>query len=261
MAEIAKSSSIASHDELDTFRLPPTQGTVSKMEFVDKRTITSNPNSNPLEFTIPESGQNFIDLYNSRLEIKLRLKNGEADLAATDKVGPINILLQSLFSQVDIFMNNTRVTDAGTNYSYKAYIPIMLSYGTEVKETWLTSQLFSKDEIVMDATSGTGNKGFNDRSEYTKNSQIVHLIGPLYSDIWQIQKWIAPGITLKISLWRNNNRFVLMTTEKNKKYRIEITEAKLVVNYVGLQQQAYLAYEAALSLSPAKYPLDRKSVV
>ena len=207
MSSIAAHSSIASVDQLNLFTIPQTQGAVEKTTYVDKRTITSNPNDSPLEFNIPESGHDFIDLKNSKLEIKLKLKNGKENLTRTDVVGPTNLLLQSLWSQIDIFMNNTRVSDASTNYAYRAYIPIMLSYGTEVKCTSLQSQLFIKDIANMDAHAGTGNKGLNSRTLYTNLSRVVHLIGPLYSDIWQLDRWIIPGVSLNLSLWRTPLNF------------------------------------------------------
>ena len=46
-------------------------------------------------------------------------------------------------------MNNIRVSDAATNYAYKAYIPIVLSHGAEIKDTYFNTQLFSKDEENM----------------------------------------------------------------------------------------------------------------
>ena len=260
MSSIAAHSGVAAVKELDLFTLPRTQGVVEKITYVDKRTITSNPNDTPLEFKIPESGHDFIDLQNSKLEIKLKVKNGKAPLVKTDLVGPINLLLQSLWSQIDIFMNNTRVSDASTNYAYRAYIPVVLSYGTEVKCTSLFSQLYKKDITEMDATGGTSNKGLNGRKLFTDLSKVVHMIGPLYSDVWKLNRWIIPGVSLNLSLWRNNDNFLLMSSNLEKKYNVEIIEAKLIVCYCTLQQPAYLAFEAALSLSPARYPLLKTEI-
>ena len=255
MSSIATHSRIASVNQLDLFTLPQTQGTVEKTTYVDKRTTTSNPNDSPLEFNIPESGHDFIDLTNSKLEIKLKVKNDTANLVKTDIVAPINLTLQSLWSQIDIFMNNTRVSDASTNYAYKAYIPVTLSYGAEVKTTLLNTQMYSKDEAFMDAVTGAGNRGFNNRALYVEQSKVLHLIGPLYTDIWKLNRWIIPGVSLNLTLWRNNDEFVLMSSNTTKKYNVEILEAKLIVCYCTLKQPAYLAFEAALSLSPARYPL------
>ena len=260
MASIAINSSIAQVKELNLFTIPQTQGTVEKTTYVDKRTLTSNPNSSPLEFSIPESGHDFIDLKNTMLEVKIKVKNADKDLIAADIFGPINFLLQSLWSQVDVYMNNIRVSAASTNYAYRAYVPTTLSCGTEVKSTNLSSQLYIKDEGTMEETSGTGNKGLNDRRLYISLSKTVHLIGPLYSDIWQLDRWIIPGVSINLTLWRNNDKFLLMTSELTKNYHVEITEAKLIVCYCTLQQPAYLAFEAALSLSAAKYPLTKTEI-
>ena len=69
--------------------------------------------------------------------------NGD-DLDLADPVGPVNNWLHSLFTQVDVYLNNT--------YAYRAYIETLLSYGTDGKVTQLTCQLWHKDTAThMDA--------------------------------------------------------------------------------------------------------------
>lgn len=260
MAQIAMGSALAAVKQLDLFNLPPTQGIVQKVRYVDQFTTKSNPNSSPLDFIIPQAGQDFIDLRRSRLEIKCKVKNGNVDLTDKDIVSTTNLFLQSLFSQVDVFMNNTRVSPASTNYSYRAYIPVILSYSTAVNQTWLTEQLFIKDTGNLDdpnSSPGKGNPGLIARADYIKKSKTLHLTGPLYADTWDCDKWIVPGVTIKISLWRSKDEFSLISPQTTKDFHVEITEAKIVTCYCTLFEQAYLAHEGALSITPAKYPITK----
>lgn len=272
MAAIALNSPIASLAQLDLFRLPPTQGVVERVHYVDKFTSTTDPNSNALDFTIQESGQDFIDLKRTQLEVKVRLlKDGTANagepvprvpIAIGDEVGPVNLFLQSLFSQVDVTINNVRVSASSSNYAYRAYIYTALNYGMEVKDTWLESQLYAKDESVMDSTSPSSgdNRGLQERATYTDGGVTARLRGPLYSDVWQSKRWLIPGVTIKLTLRRNIDKFVLMGKPAKNNYGVEILEAKLNICYCTLFAGAYNALEAALSLSAARYPLTRTIV-
>ena len=273
MAAIAASSRIASFEELDLFRLPQTQGVVERIQYIEKYTTTTDPNSSILDFYIAESGQDFINLAKSQLEIKAKIvkdgtppKQGDpvpkVPPALADEVGPVNLLLQSLFSQVDMWMNNTRVSSTTSNYAYQAYIPTTLSYGITFKETCLSSQLYAKDEGVMDSTvpSSGDNRGLQERATYTEGGSLVHLKGPLYTDVWQMQRWLIPGVNIKLSFRRNPDKFILMAKQPTKNFSLEIVEAKLNVCYCTLFRPASEAIEAALSLSEAKYPLTRTIV-
>ena len=48
-------------------------------------------------------------------------------------VAPINNTLHSLFSQIEVSLNNVDVSSATTTYSYRAYIETHLNYGTDSK--------------------------------------------------------------------------------------------------------------------------------
>ena len=81
------------------------------------------------------------------------------DLAADTPVAPVNNWLHSLFSQVDVYLNDTLVTPSSNTYPFCAYVDNVLSYGDEAKNTQLTSQLWYKDTAGhMDATTVDGCK-------------------------------------------------------------------------------------------------------
>ena len=63
--------------------------------------------------------------------------------------GPVNLLLHSLFSDVEVSLNETPVTSSNNTYAYRAYIETLLSYGTTAKQSQLTSQLYYKDDSEL----------------------------------------------------------------------------------------------------------------
>ena len=86
-----------------------------------------------------------MDLRRSTLKIKLRLTNALGQPVAKDaNVGLVNLPLQAVFSQVDCSLQQTSVTQTGTNYPYKAYIDTLLETGDNDR-VLRDSQLFEKD--------------------------------------------------------------------------------------------------------------------
>ena len=114
--------------------------------------MASLDSGGPIEFLIPGSGDDYLDLANTMLHVQVKVTraNGD-DLALVDPVGPVNNWLHSLFSQVDVYLNGALVTPSTTyTYAYHAYIETLLKYGP--KDTQLTGQLWHKDMATrMDA--------------------------------------------------------------------------------------------------------------
>ena len=73
--------------------------------------------SGPIEFEISGSGEDYIDFANTVLYVKAKITaNDGTNLVADAAVGPANLFLHSLFSQVDISLNGTLVTPSTNTY-------------------------------------------------------------------------------------------------------------------------------------------------
>ena len=105
------------------------------MEHSPVSTITS---SSPIEFIVPGSGEDYMDLNNTLLEVKACIKTTNNSLVdAAVVVAPINNTLHSLFSHIDVSLNDVNVSSAATAYPYRAYIETHLNYGTHAKNQGL----------------------------------------------------------------------------------------------------------------------------
>ena len=96
---------------LEWFCLPPTQTAVEKTYNVDYQPLTAIRHHAPIEFYIPSSVEEYLDLKNSRLHIKCRLVllNGQA-CDANQVVAPVNDFFNSLWSNVECFLNDRLVS-------------------------------------------------------------------------------------------------------------------------------------------------------
>ena len=142
----SENSAECTKEELDLFTVHPTQTSIDSGIYTEYNPISSIADSIPIVFNIKSSGVEYLDLTNSIFYVKAKItKEGSGPLTGDDKVGPVNNLLHSLFSEVDLKLNDTLITNNSNAYPYRAYLETLLSYGADAKELQLTSALFYKD--------------------------------------------------------------------------------------------------------------------
>ena len=122
----------------------------------------------------------YTDLANSYLHVKAKITNADgSNIAGTAQVGPVNLWMHALFSQVEVYLNNKLVTPSSTSYPYRAYMKTVFNFSKDAKASHLTSALFYKDQAgKMDAINpladaADGNKGLKERHAHTSESKYV----------------------------------------------------------------------------------------
>jgi hypothetical protein len=246
--------------ELDLFALPPTQTSIERGQWSEHRPMTTVTDGGPLEFVVSGSGEDYVDLSQTYLQITARIlkPDGEPLSVPTEpasepdtSVGPVNLWLHSVFSQVDLYMNDRLVTPSTNVYPYRAYLETLLSYGPAAKESHLTSALWYKDRSgFMDETKN--NYGYMERSKFSSKSKDVSMMGRLHLDLFHQERLLLNGVDLKLRLIRSKPGFALMGEG-----RIEISDASLYVRKVKLNDRVQLAHIKALERGTAKYPVRR----
>ena len=128
----------------------------------------------PIEFDIRGSGEDNIDLINTFLHLGVKITAADgANIAEAAAIGPVNLLMRSLFSQVDVALNDRLISSSKNTYTYRAYLETLPNYGKEAKESQPISVMWYKDtsgkmdEHVV-AAAGE-NKGLVKRANFTKS--------------------------------------------------------------------------------------------
>ncbi|KAK3106922.1 hypothetical protein FSP39_003053 [Pinctada imbricata] len=188
----------AQPSQLSLFHLPPTQTAVEKNYFQEYRPISQLSNNYPIEFNIAsQNGMEYIDMRRSQMYVKCRLHKSE--ISSSDNVGPINLPLQALFSQVDVGVQNKQISSTAGHYPFKAYIQCLLRYNKEAKKSQLTSQLWIRDTAGSydDADVQTGaNIGLYERAKYFSKGRRVDLQGPIYHDLFGLDRYIINQVKM-----------------------------------------------------------------
>ena len=76
--------------ELDLFSLPPTQTAVDGSQWVEHSPVSTITSSSPIEFIVSGSGEDYMYLYNTLLEVKACIKTtNDSPVDAAIAVAPI----------------------------------------------------------------------------------------------------------------------------------------------------------------------------
>ena len=143
MALLHEKSCESVHTGLDLFSLPPTQTAVQDGQWVEFFPLATLAPGAPMEFCISGATSDYLDLSNTFLYLKAKIKQANGNVLAADaEVAPCNYWMHTLLSQVDVLLNDKLVTPSENTYPYRAYIESTLNYGLEAKTSHLTSALY-----------------------------------------------------------------------------------------------------------------------
>jgi len=263
MAFIHPQSCECTKSELDLFSVPPTQTSIESGAYVEYNPIATISQGTPIEFSVSGAGQEYLDLSNTQLYVKasvIKANNEAAD--GGDHVGPINLFLHSLFSEVDITLNDTLITPSNNTYAYRSYLETILSFGAGAKTSQLTSALYYKDvagsmEDANPHDANAANSGFKKRSTLTEDGRVVDMLGTIHSDLFFQERFLPNDISMKIRLVRNKDAFCLMSSAAGAAFKVRILDCKLYVRKVKLSPSVFVAHAKALEVGNLKFPIRR----
>lgn len=126
----------------------------------------------------------------------------------------------------------------------------------------LQSQLFFLDDNDTedpDPAAGS-NGGLAQQYQYTKESRIFDMEGPLYEDIFGLDKYLVSGVDVHLKLFRNRASFVLMSDETAPSYKLELLDVVFKVCKIKEDSGVLINHAEILKDTTAKYPLSRTEV-
>lgn len=262
MKLIHNNSQQCMHSGLDVFSLPPTQTAINSSQWVEYNPVSTIAHSSPIEFIVSGSGEEYMDLANTLLEVKACIKaiDGTTVISDTTHVAPVNNTLHSLFSQLDVTLNDVTVSSASNLYPYRAYISTHLNFGYDAKTSKLESAMYFIDDNLTSADPIDGdnrNTGLVRRHQLCTASKTFDMVGQLHGDVFFQNRYMMNGVTMKIRLSRTKDAFSIMGVTGAPDCRIEIISAKLFIRKLKITPSLALAHEKILQTKPALYPITR----
>ena len=262
MAFLHQDSLACLRSELSIFDVPPTQTLVEKSSWLQYSPISALSNDSAIDFVISNNSTEYLDLSQTLLSLKVSLVTSaqldQSEATKVEQVGPANNFMHSLFSQVDVYLNQKQASSSGNLYPYRAYIESLLSYGNSAKNSHLTSVLWCSDTPGHMEGVGPENEGLTTRRSWMGKNKCVDLIGRLHCDIFNQEKLLINGVEVRLKLVRSRPHFSIM--DPTGVYSPKITEATLYIRRVKVNPSILLSHEESLRKQTAKYPLNRVEV-
>ncbi len=98
--------------------------------------LSALQHGSPIEFIVPGTDLQYLDLSSSDLLITAKIQTpANANPGNGIEVGPINLTLHSLFSNVEVELGGKSVSDSNGHYPYRAYLEFLMSYDKNYQET------------------------------------------------------------------------------------------------------------------------------
>ena len=131
---------------LEWIKILPSQTSIEKSATVEYQSLTALRPNVPLEFYIPASTEDYFDLLNSRLYICCKIITAAgAECTAAQIAAPVNDLLNSLWSNVELYLNDRLVSHSNNMHGYLSMISHLNHDSEESLESERSMRLIYKD--------------------------------------------------------------------------------------------------------------------
>ena len=255
------SSAESTTSQLDLFSVPPSQTSLEEGSFTEYHPASVLTSTGPIEFIISAENSNYIDLANSFLYVRANVTTAAgADLTKNVEIAPECNFLHTLWTQVDVYLNGSLVTQSNNNYPYRAYIENLLSFGQDAKNSQLSALLWHRNTSEHFDTRGATNLGYTKRKALAAESKEMDMMGKLHLDLFFQNRYLLNGVEVRLRLIRSNDLFCLHGNANQADNKVSLKEVTLFVRKVKPNPAVQLAHVKALQHGTAKYPLRRVEV-
>ena len=152
---IREGSEECSISPLEWYDIPPTQTAVVEAYDVEFLPTSALRQGGVVEFYIPASAEDYLDVKNSRLYIRAEIAKVDGQAVSDDEaVAPINNLLQSMWSNVELLANERLIAHTNNIHGYVSLLSHLLHDSDEVLSSERQMQMLYKDTASqLDATN------------------------------------------------------------------------------------------------------------
>ena len=125
-------------------------------------------------------------------------------------------------------LNGEKLSTTNANFVHKSFIETEFSLGNDAKKTWLACRGYYYGDNLSGIDGADGRaEGVAERKRIVAATREFRLFGKITCDFLSCDKRLISGVTIRLSLRRSPNDFVIMSEQPNKHYQVQITEAHL----------------------------------
>ena len=253
---------------LDIFKTKPIQTSVENGYFLEVRPLSAITQNSPIEFVVKGSPEHYLDLSDTHLHIQAQIIREDGTHLKEEDDGQVifeQLAIHSLFSTVDVSLNNVLCSTSSQNYPYRSYIETLLNYDNATKKSQLEiSGFFPHKEGDFNFKHDNNSVTLTKRRKKVDRSKVFDLLGKLHVDLSYCEQYMLNGVDVRLRLVRSKDSFVLSAYNKAgpeqpiHPYKVKIIHAGLFVRKLKINPVITLAHEKVLAQNNnARYHIKR----
>ena len=217
-------------------------------------------NAGPIEFVIPGSSDEYIDLSYANLDVKFKILQADGKaIGDNHKVGLNNVPLATLFRDVSLSIDDQQVEGGQQDYPYKAYFNTVTQFHPSAQSSHMQAVGWYKDQAGKfdDET----NTGFVQRSKLIKESKVCQLYGPLHLDFFNQSRYLLANTTMRLKLTLNKPEFLLNAFGVATTFKIHLEDITLYIRRVTANPSVLQGHNSGMTSQNAIYPIQHTKLV
>ena len=255
MTEVLKS-------ELDIFQQISYQQSINHSMSIQYRPTSALSESSTIEFDIPISNDEYLDLQHVYLSIKGKLvKQDGTDYANTGNqdYSLINYGLNTIFDQLSVYLGSTMISQASNTYHYLSFIEALINVDEIQSKTIMKSSGF----VDYMETQITNFDAVDARlAANVSKSKIFTLYGKMHGSLFSCDKLLLSGLNIRLVFNRAPPSFYCMGKEKAGsdpafEPKLNLIDISIYARKVKVNQEILEAHNEAIKLGRAIYPIKR----
>ena len=248
-----KSASLCLFDEKDI------QVDITGNVVTDYYPLTSLSAGGPIEFTVPGTVDEYIDLSDIKLHLRTVITKSDGQpLAKEDKVCFVNQPISSLFKDVFVAIGDKQIEGGQHCYPYNGYLSSLLQFHPSAKNCHMQAWGWHEDDPGKFDVST--NEGCVARAIETAVSKEWELEGPLFLDITRQSRYLIPQIDMRFKFLPATPEFVLHEFDSAVGTTYKITKAILYVRRMRVRDSVIAGHNLGLQKRNAIYNVNHVDI-
>lgn len=184
----------------------------------------------PITFTIPFSSLEYWNVSDSLLRLRVKFTITKIDGTAPnwDALCPANMLLHSMFRNIDLKINSKLVTNSSQYYPYLSDLQAKLRITEESKNGFMTAAGFYEDDDDKDGIVTKRCNKIKPTITTGTESKTYGLAGKLFLDIASQPKYLPGGMTVELTLHPMQNPMFYFQSS-------DVTKLKIVPKFEDIK--------------------------
>ena len=217
-------------------------------------------NTGPIEFFIPGSSDDYIDLSYAMLDLKFRIQLADGKpIKDTHKVGLNNLPIATIFRDVSLTIGEQQVEGGQSDYPYKAYFNAVTQFHPAAQKSHMEAIGWFRDEAAK--FDDEANTGFTKRSALIKDSKVCQLYGPLNLDFFRQSRYLLCNTSMRLKMTLNKPEFLLNAFGAVSDFKIHVEDITVYIRRVAVNPSVIRGHAEGLNRNNALYPVQHTKLL